>query len=128
MQPSKLAWILVLDIGQPASQRTQMSDVKLKNILSYRPLKTRKHLVSIVFPPLVFIFLNMLIDNLLMQFFYIQIRKMRFSVKDIVPILCFFSAFLWKHFMSLHSTKNLKKYKPPRLFKLGKWNNRHPVY
>ena len=64
-----------------------MSDVKLKNILSYRPLKARKHLVSTVFPPLVFIFLNMLIDNLLMQFFYIQIRKMRFSVKDIVPIL-----------------------------------------
>ena len=28
----------------------------------------------------------------------------------------------------LHSTKNLKKYEPPQLYKKEKWKNRNPVY
>ena len=55
-----------------------------------------------------------LIDNLLMQFFYIENRKMRLSKKIlyqyfIVSLALFGIVSLLKTFyMSLHSTKNLK--------------------
>ena len=62
-----------------ASQWTQLSDVKLKKGIN--ALKLRSIRWSLVFPALVFLFMNILIYNLLMKFFYIQNRKMCFSKK-----------------------------------------------
>ena len=38
-----------------------------KSFISYRRLKTQKHSVSIPFPVLIFVFMNILIDNLILQ-------------------------------------------------------------
>ena len=62
-----------------ASQWTQLSDVKLQKGIN--ALKLRSIRWSLVFPALVFLFMNILIYNLLMKFFYIQNRKMCFSEK-----------------------------------------------
>ena len=74
-----------------------------------------------------------------MQFFHIPNRTMCLS-KTILQytnallffLPCFFwQLLLWKHFMSLHSTKNVMKIlniNHSWLFKLGEWNNRHPIY
>ena len=62
-----------------ASQWTQLSDVKLKKGIN--ALKLRSIRWSLSFLALVFLFMNILIDNLLMKFFYIQNRKMCFSKK-----------------------------------------------
>ena len=53
-------------------------EVKKKGI---NALKLRSIRWSLAFPALVFLFMNILIDNLLMKFFYIQNRKMCFSKK-----------------------------------------------
>ena len=91
-----------------ASQRTQLSGVKLKIFfLSYRPLKTNKHLVSIGLSRGLFFLMNILIDNLLMQLLYIQIHKMYFNEKILYQY--FFFSFPSESILSLHITKNLKK-------------------
>ena len=56
-----------------ASQRTQLFGVKLRKIISYRCLKTQKHLVSIGLSCSGSSFMNILIDNLLLQFFIFKI-------------------------------------------------------
>ena len=62
-----------------ALQWTQLSDVKLKKGIN--ALKLRSIRWSLVFPALAFLFMNILIYNLLMKFVYIQNRKMCFSQK-----------------------------------------------
>ena len=85
------AWIVTPDIGQcptkielcptkAASQRIQFSGLKLKKIVSYRCLKTNKHSVSVSLSSSDFSW-NILIDNLLTQFIYIQNRKICSSKK-----------------------------------------------
>ena len=73
------------------SQRAQLSGMKSKNIMiSYRRLKTQKHLVSIDLPCSSFSFYELLIDNLLMQFFYMQNVKC-VSVKSFHSDTLFFA-------------------------------------
>ena len=55
------------------SQRAQLPGLKVKKFISYGHLKTRKHTVSIElsysdFSSFFFLFIEILIDNLLMQF------------------------------------------------------------
>ena len=99
-------------LAKAASQQTQLSGMKLKKkFISYRRLKTLKHLVGIgAFPALIFLFMNILIENLLMQFFYIQICKMCFSKNILYQYLIFLSASLLKGFyIRLYSANILKK-------------------
>ena len=84
-----LHWILALDIGQCLAKNRAMSDkscfitdafvrrkVKQTNVLKLRETfgKYRPFV-------LVFLFMNMLIDSLFMQLFYIQNRQMYLSEK-----------------------------------------------
>ena len=61
---------------------------------------------------MVFLFMNILIDNLFLQIFYIQSRKICLSKKDFLPILFFTrlgTASTLKTFhISVHSTKKRK--------------------
>ena len=119
------AWILVPDIGQrpakielcpkeAASQWTKLSGVKLNKIISYQRLKTQKHSVSIGLYCFG-VFMKILIDNLLMQFFHIPNRTMCLSKKVLYQLFAVFFALLGTaspmktFFTSLHSTKNSKK-------------------
>ena len=66
-------------------------------------------------PALAFLFMNILINNLFMQFFYIQNRNMCLSKKILYHYFVDFFALLGTTFpletfnMSLHNMKNLKK-------------------
>ena len=119
--PKFQACILPPDIGQSPIKNQVMPNesfttgMKLKIFfISYRRLKTHK-LSKQAFPTLVFPFMNILIYNLCSSFFFIiQIRIMCLSKSFYTNTLLFFavlgSAFPLKTFyMSLHSTKNLKK-------------------
>ena len=87
--------------GTSPSQRTQLLGVKLKKFFtSYRHLKTQMHSVSTGFPPLFFI--NILKENLLMQVFYIQNRKMCLSKMIIYQYSAAFLPCLGQLLLRLH--------------------------
>ena len=85
-----------------------------KNFMSNCRLKTQKPSVSTGLYCFGF-FMNILIDNLLMQFIHVPNRTMRLSKKILYQYVVVFFALLGtvsllKTFhMSLHSTRNLKK-------------------
>ena len=65
--------------------------------------------------------MNILTDNLLKELFYIQNRKMCLSETILYQYFDFFAllgtaAPLKTFYISLHTTKNLKKYKPSLTF------------
>ena len=76
-----------------------MSGVKLKFFfISYRPLKTQKHLVSIDIYYFGF-FMKSLTDNLLMQFFYVPDRTMCLIKKILQQYFIVFCP-VWDNFSS----------------------------
>ena len=93
------AGILAPDIAQFPQKNQIISKKKFfKIILSYLTLKFQKYSVSIVFLALVFLSVNILIDTLLMQFLYIQNRKMCLSKKIYTKTLLLFCP-AWDSFL-----------------------------
>ena len=89
-----------------ASEPTQLSDVNLKLFfISYRHFKSHSHSVSL---GLTFIFMNILLDNLLLQLFYV-FKTVRCYQCFVVFLSYLRQLLLLNHFLSLQSNKNLKK-------------------
>ena len=105
---------------------TVLSDVKLIFLEVTNVLKLRSIRYAYDFPALVFLFMNILVDNLLMQFLYIQKSKTN-TFLAFFPLLGTASS-PNTFYMSLRSTKNFENINHPWLFKRGKWNSRHSVY
>ena len=118
-------WILARDIGQCPGKNRVTSDegcfttdtVVRREVkfffISYRLLKTQNHSVRIGLYCFAF-FINIFVDNLLMQFFHVPNRKMCLSKKTFYQycfLPCLGQLLLWKRFvyLSLHSTINLMK-------------------
>ena len=91
--PILQAWILAADMRQSPAKNRLVSDkdcfatdtvvrreLKKKLFISYQRLKTQKHSISIGIYCFGF-FMNILIDNLLLQFFYIPNRTLSLSKK-----------------------------------------------
>ena len=71
-----------------SSQQTQFSGMKLKKIISYWCLKIQKHSVIIGLPAAIFLFMNILTDNLFMHFFTFKTPKC-VSAKRFYTNTCF---------------------------------------
>ena len=68
--------------------------------ISFQGLILRSIWQPQAFPALVFLFMNILIDNLLMQFFCIQNRKMYLSTKILYQYIFVFGTTAWDNFSS----------------------------